>query len=122
MNDGPLIVQSDKTILLEVDHELATRHAERFHQARDLGGEVGTGPPPGVAQGRGCRHVLDTQDFQATLKVGHRGFRTLEALQFGLHFGVALRRSPLGPLVLRKEQPLIRLVLDGLQALELLLQ
>ena len=29
MNDGPLIVQSDKTILLEVDHELATeaRHA-----------------------------------------------------------------------------------------------
>lgn len=29
MTDGPLIVQSDKTILLEVDHELATeaRHA-----------------------------------------------------------------------------------------------
>ena len=24
MTDGPLIVQSDKTLLLEVDHELAT--------------------------------------------------------------------------------------------------
>ena len=35
MTDGPLIVQSDKTVLLEVDHELAGA-ARAFHSAKGV--------------------------------------------------------------------------------------